>query len=134
MLTMTLSEAMRLGAIATHQGFIADSGDDPDKYVESVNGVNKCAWHAAELALGAPPSGVFPWANPGEDRRPCPAGCRDGVYNVFIGIIHLNDHHRWTREAIADWVEGIERAQEQPRAGTVEQVPVSVTTSASAAK
>ena len=31
-------------------------------------------------------------------------------------ITHLNDDHKWTREAIADWVEGIEREQEQAAA------------------
>jgi hypothetical protein len=31
----------------------------------------------------------------------------------LILIFHLNDHHHWTREQIADWVETIERAQEE---------------------
>jgi len=27
--------------------------------------------------------------------------------NVFRQIAHLNDDHRWTRHAIADWLESI---------------------------
>jgi hypothetical protein len=35
--------------------------------------------------------------------RSCPEGCRK---RLFLGamILHLNDDHRWTREAIARWV------------------------------
>ncbi len=35
--------------------------------------------------------------------RSCPEGCRK---RLFLGamILHLNDDHRWTREAIAHWV------------------------------
>jgi hypothetical protein len=35
----------------------------------------------------------------------CPEGCTE-VKPSFAGLlVHLNDHHHWTREAIADWVE-----------------------------
>lgn len=35
--------------------------------------------------------------------RTCPEGCKK---RVFLGamILHLNDDHHWTREAIANWV------------------------------
>ena len=35
--------------------------------------------------------------------RRCPAGC---IKRIPLGamIVHLNDHHRWSREQIADWV------------------------------
>lgn len=43
---------------------------------------------------------------------PCSQPCNVGRYNsprtVKAIIEHLNDDHRWTREAIADWVEKIE--------------------------
>lgn len=43
----------------------------------------------------------------------CPiAGC-PYKQSPFSVIAHLNDHHRWTREQIADWVEQIEVASEQ---------------------
>lgn len=32
-------------------------------------------------------------------------------------IPHLNDKHRWSRESIAVWIEGIERLVEQPEEG-----------------
>lgn len=41
----------------------------------------------------------------------CPAaGCDAGITDVTIeGLIpHLNDDHRWTREAIADWLYAVE--------------------------
>lgn len=42
----------------------------------------------------------------------CPEACGhyDGDSTVLSMIAHLNDVHRWTREAIADWLEEIERA------------------------
>lgn len=39
-------------------------------------------------------------------------GCNapdSATYNVLGVIIHLNDYHKWTREAISEWVETIER-------------------------
>jgi hypothetical protein len=38
--------------------------------------------------------------------KPCPAeGCRKRLYLAAL-LVHLNDDHRWTREHIADWLEG----------------------------
>jgi hypothetical protein len=37
----------------------------------------------------------------------CPR-CGREEEKPFHIIIHLNDHHRWSREAIADWVEVLE--------------------------
>jgi hypothetical protein len=38
--------------------------------------------------------------------RHCPeAGCRKQLLLDSL-IIHLNDDHRWSRERIADWVDG----------------------------
>lgn len=36
--------------------------------------------------------------------RRCPAGC---IKRIPLGalIVHLNDHHQWTREQIADWIQ-----------------------------
>jgi hypothetical protein len=35
--------------------------------------------------------------------RSCPEGCRKRL-SLGAMILHLNDDHRWTREAIAQWV------------------------------
>ena len=42
---------------------------------------------------------------------PLPASCPICMrYNgLAVVVIHLNDDHKWTREAIAEWVETIER-------------------------
>ncbi len=37
--------------------------------------------------------------------RPCPVGCRKTLPLASM-IVHLNDDHLWTREAIADWLTG----------------------------
>lgn len=37
-----------------------------------------------------------------------------GVHSTMTVITHLNDQHRWTREAIADWVETLERTYAPP--------------------
>ena len=36
---------------------------------------------------------------------PCPP-CRVDL-NSLASLTHLNDYHRWTRERIADWLEGL---------------------------
>jgi hypothetical protein len=64
----------------------------------------------------------------------CPA-CGDlTAFGPFITILHLNDHHKWTREQIADWVQTIEDAQTPPLAVTEVRVPVSIPTAASFAQ
>lgn len=36
--------------------------------------------------------------------KPCPAeGCRKRLF-LAAQLVHLNDDHRWTRDAIADWL------------------------------
>lgn len=73
------------------------------------------AYFVAGLALGkinecAP--GVFGL------RVVCPCGC---ARERLDGIIeHLNDHRQWTREAIADWLDGLADQDEQSEA-TVNQ-------------
>jgi hypothetical protein len=42
----------------------------------------------------------------------CPMDCSGpDLYDVARVVTHLNDHHRWTREAIADWVARLEPEQ-----------------------
>jgi len=94
---MRLSEAIRLGATMGQQIF-----------GRFIRGKDSCAWGAAYLAIGKAKADAY--HNPEwEDiaikmgRARCPVeGCPMGH---FMGITHLNDGHRWTREQIADYVE-----------------------------
>lgn len=40
-----------------------------------------------------------------EDEYECPDCGREE--DLWISVIHLNDEHRWSREAIADWLESV---------------------------
>lgn len=49
------------------------------------------------------------WGLPGAHellRYPCPCYATDAHLRTII--IHLNDDHKWTREAIADWLDSID--------------------------
>lgn len=39
------------------------------------------------------------------ERVKCPMSCRRGDDELEAVIVHLNDYHKWTREAIADWLD-----------------------------
>ena len=50
--------------------------------------------------------------------RPCPGeGCRK-VLTLSALIVHLNDEHRWSREAIANWVAGDPAPPPAPESGS----------------
>ncbi len=102
---MLLSEAIRLGAMLRPQAF---------GYMFDDHG-GSCAYGAAAEAIGF----MRPAGNPivsgitmllchhPEFRLPitqCPQ-----CHYMMTDAGHLNDTHHWTREHIADWVEGIER-------------------------
>lgn len=110
---MRLSEAIRLGAMATTQGtgcasFRSDTAP--------------CALGAARLAAGLVLGEshddffhlgeVFPLIHVPVDAPVGETHCGDHVMDV---VWKLNDIHCWTREQIADWVEGIEQQQAMPR-------------------
>lgn len=111
---MKLSEALRLGAMIRSQAF-----------GQYFDGVGSCAAGAAAEALGLRidilSSGAIDefCANTKFDTvlnevQYCPA-CRLNVATALSGegvMVHLNDYHHWTREAIADWIEGLEQAAE----------------------
>jgi hypothetical protein len=67
-----------------------------------------CALGAAALAIGMR-SALFlkewPWLTTTRDK--CPE-CMLINVPVLTIIPHLNDHHLWSRERIADWVETLE--------------------------
>lgn len=104
---MTLSEAIRLGAMMKPQAF--NSGSDG----------GSCALRAAHDALGL--SSVmtvsgYAVINYSElaHRYPmlhtvsvCP---HCGFDDTTVSLVwHLNDQHHWTRERIADWIDSLEQ-------------------------
>ena len=110
---MTLSEAIRLGAMLRPQAFGV-----------KFDGVGTCALGAALDASGAlgmsetvEAKRYREWnLNAWFQEATCPECGR--IRSLFMEgtIPHLNDKHRWTRERIADWVETIEQQQDQPTA------------------
>ena len=110
---MRLSEAIRLGAMATTQGYGPLSITNEDA---------PCAIGAALLAVGKQ-AGRYDaldeqWPFAYDVKVQCPAcEMRDFVADV---LWHLNDTHKWTRERIADWVETIERRADADQARTQE--------------
>ena len=91
----------------------------------------------ASCALGAAYEGIYRLASDMDGRRPtkdlttffdclegsvrpCPVeGCKKRLL-LSAMIVHLNDHHQWSREHIADWLEenGVAKpaaAADQPR-------------------
>lgn len=132
---MKLSEAIRLGGIAS-------DGETKHKLFE---GGKTCAMGGALLAAGrlwfidvagvpwgyeAPECliGPDPFAGTrglSADCPVCPAGT--ALISAKVGrlegvIFHLWDTHGWSREQIADWVEGIEREQDVPQEQAAEAV------------
>ena len=120
---MTLSEAIRLGSMLIpeqthHQMYAsrmvatrvpcttADWNNDPafPAYVHKYEVYAACALGAAAAAGYDLSVCSFP-----EIRRVCPARCSSVILPLATIIIHLNDVHHWSREAIADWVETLEQ-------------------------
>lgn len=107
---MRLSEAIRLGAMLRPQAlnhFITEAGAT-------------CAFGAAFEAIGrnivaeadilCSGDAMQAWAICDVDVLNPVSLEMDVLYSV---VTSLNDFHGWTRERIADWVESIERSQEQ---------------------
>lgn len=101
MTTIPLSEALRLGSMATEQAF-----DEMYVLNEHREVAQACALGALLLALGAvedqrlrAPAPQCPVCQVVQPTW-CPLSAR---------IMHLNDFHRWTRERIADWLAEIEQ-------------------------
>jgi hypothetical protein len=118
---MKLSEAIRLGALLRRQGF--------GNYFDVVPGaegscamgaaLEACGYDREQVALRGRPTelleSLWPWA--GAHETTCPIACERWAQDygmrtdaVRAVIAHLNDHHRWTRERIADWVATVEPA------------------------
>jgi hypothetical protein len=121
---MRLSEAIRLGAML-----------GPQVFGSTFSAEGSCAFGAAVLAAQCPTFATGPFdthrslrdsdAGSGyvaavpnewnwimETEAPCPV-CGT-VQPGYRQIAHLNDDHRWTRDAIADFVAERELAREAP--------------------
>lgn len=102
---MKLSEAIRLGSTLAPQAF-----------GNFKHGGGTCALGAAwEAVCGDIGVGILDlpsdWSWTGRTSVECPA-CDAPSGSVTRVITHLNDDHRWTREAIADWVKTLEDRME----------------------
>jgi hypothetical protein len=124
---MRLSEAIRLGAMTSPQGFGVDS-------VNLDRDAPKCAWGAAIEAAGLPsqraaggvslrgepPIGLVvtipdEWLRIANQWTHCPECNTFRGYVAYL-IPHLNDEHRWTREQIAAWIETLEAKEAEAEA------------------
>jgi hypothetical protein len=136
---MKLSEALRLGAMLRPQqaygalfndsnggtcalGAIADAvgllDTENNKYYGPIPEPIRSLWRPVANVVCA---------------SACPQ-CGERAFGSDRVIVHLNNEHKWSRERIADWIESIERAQEQcvvpegPQVGERGDVHVGVTT------
>jgi hypothetical protein len=108
MATLKLSEAILMNGMTTPQGFGPDS-------LRSVKA--PCAIGGALQSIGKQKLGyralLDEWDWAGTDKYNCPVkSCRTHNEWAMNIIWHLNDHHRWSRTAIAGWVATIEPAEE----------------------
>lgn len=101
---MKLSEAIRLGAMLKPQGY----GDASSSALAPAT----CAMGAAAQAVGNEVDSyqLFykEWPFTYKLCVACPASDIDRTQCVLSQVHRLNDHYRWTRERIADWVATIE--------------------------
>ena len=116
---MRLSDAIRRGAKMRPQNigsFFSEKGSG-----------STCALGAAAEGCGVlgaclNSSSLYPlnnrWPMMYDSHHESPCGCIPTGWMLHNQIAHLNDIHKWSREAIAEWVETIENKQEPhpPRA------------------
>ena len=97
---LKLSEAIRLGAMMKPQGFGA-----------YFTGGGSCAIGAALDAIGRRRLAEVHWPilMCRLDAAMIPVQMPEGCVGTVIA--YMNDDYKWTREEIADWVEGIEAQQ-----------------------
>lgn len=105
--TMTLSEAIRLGAMATTQGCGS---------LSLMSDTAPCALGAARMAGGIKCDTTMSAYVALLSRWPVLGSAvahpfRGDGWRVVDVVWTLNDSHNWTREQIADWVEAVEAQQ-----------------------
>lgn len=117
---MKLSEAIRLGAMLRPQGFDDYWDGDGSCAIGAAceaNGITAASRHTGTIAdFEKPYDSIF--------KQVCPAcgvkpdSSHESAAGFINTVVHLNDKHRWTREAIADWVATIEAQHEAARQPT----------------
>lgn len=135
---MKLSEAIRLGGMMKPQGRGSHSMislDAPCALGSALQSIGKqpkkWRWHGPAGELWLEPTAIWAMDVVADNwpftlrRAECPCGSHHGfcatqrtVANI-IGV--LNDHHRWTRNQIADWVATVEPAEEEVEQGALEE-------------
>jgi hypothetical protein len=112
---MTLSDAIRLGSMIRPQAFewlFSDGGSCALGAALEATGTEYRANCFMEDAMNSMPA---EWQMGATVCPACPA-CSSRI----LIITHLNDSHKWTREAIAAWLETVD----QPTVEAVEHVAV----------
>lgn len=101
---MLLSEAIRLGAMLKPQSFYPNLEDGSCALMAAGDAVGiRTIWHAEDF---------WPWL---KRSCQCPA-CIADFCHVTNLVTHLNDEHRWSREAIAHYISTMEPATIEPAA------------------
>jgi len=130
---MKLSEAIREGSKLSIQGF---GGLGEGAQTCALGAAGEWVWYETGGAACLPQGNwtLLPLVDAVVHVSPC--GCEfvcAGEYglgsyydnSVAAIIAHLNDTHKWSREAIAEWVEVIENKLEQERAAFVSSADAS---------
>lgn len=109
---MKLSEAIRLEGMTLEQS-VGVSHDVTKSACALQGAVLMVGRDAVESEYCTSICAEWPWAARGGVvwYLLCPE-CTDVRSDAADTIVHLNDHHRWTRNQIADWVETVEPAEE----------------------
>lgn len=122
---MKLSEAIREGSRLSLQAF---GGLGEGGKTCALGAAGEWVYFVGEATWGGCPAAEWtqlPMVIAKVDILPC--GCDEArgsdyglcgydVNNVAAVIAHLNDTHKWSREAIAEWVEVVENKLETARA------------------
>jgi hypothetical protein len=106
-MTMKLSEAILMNGMTKPQGFGGESLSSLDAPCALGGALQSVGYQlVGRLSVDANYSAVgelWPWTR---KEALCPV-CDEARMNISI-IWHLNDHHRWTRAQIAEWVATVE--------------------------
>jgi hypothetical protein len=103
---LELADAIRLGARCRREQMFGAYFEGTDRS-DALGSAYEAIYRLPADATGIRPRGIYKFFACLDDRvRRCPEpGCRK-LHLLDTLIIHLNDDHQWTRERIADYIEG----------------------------
>lgn len=108
---MKLSDAMRLGATFRAQAFGLLFVENKDGGIDSCALGAVCEVHGMQPVLDQQlPEWLFDtYPELDNVHTICPVSLcyATDSRSILSVIVHLNDHHQWSREAIADWLDSI---------------------------